>query len=470
MKKQQSSKLAGFLAVQLVTCAAFGASWLVLAPAQAERVTEVVTGEIKFSPPKIERQKPLVIKPLYDDPEVVSDEELAAVLIQVQPQFPADNLRPNHVEHALRTWHVDAEFQDPSVMSGADMRDLLLDHGRFLLSWGPDVAPLLEDRPTGVYVRWGHDRGASVHHDHTLACLSEAGVPLDQPVRSPGRPNGTLKQMIEQAIYDFDLDERETEWSAMGFGLWLPPQKEWVNGHHRTLNFDMIARRQMRGHKTYGVCGGTHRVYSLMSLVRLDDEFDILSDEVHAEAMKYLASVRDILMVTQFEDGHWPYNWPDGEAALNTPDDYDAYKDVIATGHHLEWLAIAPKELHPPREMILKAADWIIKNTTSKTKKEILSNYTFYSHVGNALALWRNTRAPVFWKKWEAKHPFKPEGSDEVVINDKADAAAPVEDAAVAKPVETESAEGDTTPAAEKAEPAKEEVTEPKPLIVPPEL
>ena len=79
MKKQQSSKLAGFLAVQLVTCAAFGASWLVLAPAQAERVTEVVTGEIKFSPPKIERQKPLVIKPLYDDPEVVSDEELAAV-------------------------------------------------------------------------------------------------------------------------------------------------------------------------------------------------------------------------------------------------------------------------------------------------------------------------------------------------------------------------------------------------------
>ena len=470
MKKQQSSKLAGFLGVQLVTCAAFGASWLALAPAQAERLTEVVTGEIKFSPPKIERQKPLVIKPLYDDPEVVSDEELAAVLIQVQPQFSADNLRPNHVEHALRTWHVDAEFQDPSVMSGPDMRDLLLDHGRFLLSWGPDIAPLLEDRPTGVYVRWGHETGASVHHDHTLACLSEAGVPLDQPVRSPGRPNGTLKQMIEQAIYDFDLDERETEWSAMGFGLWLAPQKEWVNGHHRKLNFDMIARRQMRGHKTYGVCGGTHRVYSLMSLVRLDDEFDIMSDEVHAEAMKYLASVRDILMVTQFEDGHWPYNWPDGEAALKTPEDNDAYKDVIATGHHLEWLAIAPKELHPPHEQILKAADWIIKNTTSKIKKEILSNYTFYSHVGNALALWRNTRASVFWKKWEAEHPFKPEGSGEVAVNDKADAAEPVEDAAVAEPVETESAEADSTPAAEKAEPAKEEDTEPKPLIVPPEL
>lgn len=475
MKKQQSSKLTGFLVVQLVTCGAFAAGWLALAPAQAERFTEVVTGEIKFSPTKIERTEPLVIKPLYDDPEVVSDEELAAVLLQVQPRFPADNLKPNHVEHALRTWHVDAEFQDPAVMSGTDMRDLLLDHGRFLLSWGPDIPPLLEDRPTGVYVRWGHDRGASVHHDHTLACLSEAGVPLDQPVRSPGRPNGNLKQMIEQAIYDFDLDERETEWSAMGFGLWLPPQKEWVNGHRRKLSFDMIARRQMRGHKTYGVCGGTHRVYSLMSLVRLDDEFDILSDEVREEAMTYLGSVRDILLVTQYEDGHWPYNWPDGADALENPEDYDSYKDVIATGHHLEWLAIAPKDLHPPREMILKAADWIIKNTTSKTKKEILSNYTFYSHVGNALSLWRKTRAPVFWKKWEAEHPFKAEGSDEVAVNDKAESAEPSADAD-----QPEAAEKETTDAAaaetenEKspdAEPVKEDAdVEPKPLIVPPEL
>jgi hypothetical protein len=470
MKKQQSSKVTGFLAVQLVTCGAFAAGWLALAPAQAERFAEVVTGEIKFSPTKIERTEPLVIKPLYDDPEVVSDEELAAVLIQVQPRFPADNLKPNHVEHALRTWHVDAEFQDPAVMSGTDMRDLLLDHGRFLLSWGPDIPPLLEDRPTGVYVRWGHDRGASVHHDHTLACLSEAGVPLDQPVRSPGRPNGNLKQMIEQAIYDFDLDERETEWSAMGFGLWLPPQKEWVNGHRRKLNFDMIARRQMRGHKTYGVCGGTHRVYSLMSLVRLDDEFDILSEEVREEAMTYLGSVRDILLVTQYEDGHWPYNWPDGADALENPEDYDSYKDVIATGHHLEWLAIAPKELHPPREMILKAADWIIENTTSKTKQEILSNYTFYSHVGNALSLWRKTRAPVFWKKWEAEHPFKPEGSDEVAVNDKAADAESSGDADQPEATEQETT-NDTAAGTANEEPAKEETdVEPKPLIVPPQL
>lgn len=475
MKKQQRSRLTGFLAVQLVTLGAFAVAWLTMAPAQADRFTEIITGDIRYSAPAIERNQPLVISPLYDDPNVVSDEELAAVLRQVQPRFSPENLRPNHVEHALRTWHVDAEFQDPAVMSGTDMRDLLLDNGRFLLSWGPEVPPLLEDRPTGVYVRWGHDRGASVHHDHTLACLSEAGVTLDQPVRSPGRPNGTLRQMIDQAIYDFDLDERETEWSAMGFGLWLPPQKEWVNGHRRKLSFDMIARRQMRGHKTYGVCGGTHRVYSLMSLVRLDDEFDILSDEVRNEAMDYLRTVRDILIVTQHEDGHWPYNWPDGADALKTPEDYEEYKDVIATGHHLEWLAIAPKELHPPHDMILKAADWIIRNTTSKTQEEILGSYTFYSHVGNALSLWRKTRAPVFWKQWEATHPFQPETNEETASVDRHENVD--SDSASIEASDSKTTAADPGTADEKApsdpdEPETDAEVDsgPAPLIIPPEL
>ncbi|MBI1312242.1 hypothetical protein GC176_13215 [bacterium] len=418
MKKSRSSTFAGFVLVQLVTVGAFAAAWTTLTPDQNDQILEVVTGKPHFRPVKIERSEPLAVTPLYDDPEVVSDDELAAVLKQVQPRFSADHLKPNHVEHALRTWHVDAEFQDPAVMSGVEMRDFLLDHGRFLLSWSAEVEPLLQDRDTGVYIRWGKVAGASVHHDHTLACLTEAGVPLDFPVRTPKYPNRTFKDVLEQAIYDFDLDERETEWSAMAFGLWLPPVREWENAHQRKLSFDLIAKRQLRGAMTYGVCGGTHRLYSLMLLVRIDDlmraesesRYGILSDEIRAEVIEHLGKVRDILEETQFEDGHWPYNWPEGKVAVEHPDtESPAYRDVIATGHHLEWLAIAPESLHPPRAMIHKAANWIIANTTSKAQKELLDDYTFYSHVGNALALWRNTNASAFWKKWEAEHPWQPE-------------------------------------------------------------
>jgi len=412
---KSAKPLVCFLLVQVLVVGVFTVSFGSLSPQQVERVREAVTKEITYTPVRIDRTEPLEISPLYDDPEVVSDEELAAVLYQVQPAFKRAELKPNYVEHALRTWRVTAEFQEPGVMSGVEMRDFLLDYGNFVLSWGEEVEPLLESRETGVYVRWGRDKGASVHHDHTLACITEAGVSLDFLVQTPGR-QASLKSLLEQALYDFRLDERETEWSAMAFGLWLPPVSEWTNGAGRKLNFDLIARRQMRGHRQLGVCGGTHRVYSLMMLLRINEKYTILSEPVRAEAYAFLEGIRDLLLVTQFPDGHWPYNWPDGQEAVDHPGDHAAYRDVIATGHHLEWLAIAPEELHPPREMIRRAADWIIENTTSRTRAEIQESYTFYSHVGNALALWRRTSPPDFWTQWESQHPFQPADGRQPVV------------------------------------------------------
>ena len=106
-------------------------------------------------------------------------------------------------------------------------------------------------------------------------------------------------------------------------------------------------------------------------------------------------------------------------------------------------------------------------NKTSKTKKEILSNYTFYSHVGNALALWRNTRAPAFWKKWEAKHPFKAE-TDEVAVNNTTEAG--TDEATTDAPTKAEAAEEAETVDGKEPPAEAETDVEPKPLIVPPEL
>ena len=410
----RGSKIIGFLAVQLVFVGAFAASYAALPTSSSDRLVELVTGKSAFKPVKIDHDEPYVITPLYNDPNVVSDAELAAVLTQVQPQFKSERLRPNVVEHALRTWHEDATFQNPDIMSGQDMRDVLIDHSRFVLSWqkDPEFQPLISARTAGVHVLWSNQfiPGASVHHDHTLACLTEARVKLGQPVRTPTHPNMKMFDMVNQAVYDFNLDEKETEWSALSFGLWLPPTKEWVNGSGRRLNFDMIAERQLRGHQQNGVCGGTHRLYSLMALLRIDEEHGpILSKPVRKKVYLHLLNVGQRLAETQFEDGHWPYNWPDGKEAVDKPTDYTLDKTVIATGHHLEWLAIAPKEMHPPRESIIKAAKWIITNTTSRTRAEILNDYTFYSHVGNALAMWRQTRPAEFWHRWEADHPYVPE-------------------------------------------------------------
>jgi len=348
------------------------------------------------------RDLPLRVEPLYDDPAVVTDAELAAVLRQVLPKFPREQLKPNFVEHALRIWGVDAQFHDAEALSGAEMRDFLVDHGKFLAAWGPDVAPLLANAQTGVAVRWGREAGASVHHDHWLASLTEAGVRLSEPVFTPRPGTYTMADVLRQALADFRVDERETEWSALAFGLWLPPEREWTTLDGRTVSFDLLVRRLLRGDQRFGVCHGTHRVYSLVVLLRVDEQHRILSDEVREALKDHLRMVRDAISESQFEDGHWPSNWHMGRRAVEFPVADELKDKVIATGHHLEWLSIAPQEFHPPRGMVRMAARWAIDTTLSRTPEQILDQYTFFSHIGGALAGWRKSSPARFLAAHEA--------------------------------------------------------------------
>ncbi len=395
-----------FLIIQAVVLAAFGVAYAVSTPEAKDLIEQEILGREPFQPIVIPRAEPLVVEPLYDRPDLVSDAELAAVLERVLPRFHHKHTKPNFVEHAVRIWGVNAEFDDPQAMSGRDLDGFLTDHARYAASWGDDAESLVVDRPKGLAIRWGQETGASVHHDHWLASLTEGGVTIDTPVYGPARRGMVIGDVIQESLRDFRLDERETEWTAMAFGLWLPPTREWVGSRGRQYSFDLLARRLMRGHQQVGVCSGTHRVYSLMLLIRLDDEFDILSGGVRAAAYSHLENVRDLITAAQWDDGRWPSNWPDGADAATTHLDEDVYKQVIATGHHLEWLAIAPPELHPPDEQILKAARWVIDITTSQSANDILPRYTFYSHVGNALALWRKTHPTPFWREWRASHPY----------------------------------------------------------------
>lgn len=396
------------LGIQVLTIGAFAAAWAVARPSAKAVVEQEILQRDPYTHVTVPREKPLTIEPLYDRPDLMSDADLIAVLKQVQPRFPRKSLKPNHVEHALRTWGIGAEFKDPEVLSGQEMYEFLTDHGKYINSWGKEMAPLLQDLPTGVAIRFDRADGGSIHHDHWLACLTEAGVALNSPVYSPGRRNATIHTVLDQALRDFRLDERETEWTALSFALWIAPQQNWVGGDGRNYSFDLVSQRLRRGQMELGVCSGTHRVYSLMALVRLDDQFDILSDSERQNAWKYLESVRDRITESQFLDGHWPSNWPDGQAAIEKPVVDELKNTVISTGHHLEWLSIAPRELHPPQEKIQRAMQWMIQTTKELPQEKILENYTFFSHVGKAAAMWRKTSPEAAWEAWEQKPSAPP--------------------------------------------------------------
>jgi hypothetical protein len=406
---RRSVSLRTWLGIQLAFGAAFASSWLWLS---AEKRHEVIA-KMTHQPVRLDADLSKSIcgdvGPLYDDREVISDDDLAAVLKKIVPRFSRSHLRPNLVEHALRTWGSKIVFNNADAISGPQMADFLTNTSKYIESWGQNNPPLMEETPEGIYVRWAEDSSASVHHDHTLAALTEAGLPLDAPVFTTAR-RLQVRDVLSEALRDFRLDERETEWSSMSFALWLGPQQTtvWHNGEGRRITFDMLAERLMRNHKRDGVCLGTHRVYTLMLMLRIDEQRggNLMTTETKSAIMDYLQTTRDLIIASQSPDGSWPANWTDGAEAEAKADPKEPFhKRVIATGHHLEWLSIAPTELHPPQEQVLAAAKWLVQNTKETPQAEIDKNYTFYSHVGKALAMWRKTSPAEFWEKYRSEHP-----------------------------------------------------------------
>ena len=395
--------------IQLLSLTIAAASWSF---SSAEDRTAVKSAVLKQpwpleSLPDIPPPKP--VPSLYDDPSLVSDEQLAAVLKKLIPRFSQTQLRPNLIEHALRTWGSQIQFQGEDTIQGADLANFLTDSARHLQSWNHRAQPLLVDTGLGVHVRFSEDAAGSVHHDHALAALTEAQLPLSAPVFTTAR-SLQLRDILQEALRDFRPDERETEWSALAFALWLaqPEITTWHNAQGRTITLDLLARRIIRSHKRGGVCLGTHRAYTLILMLRLNTDHNgkLLQNETVAAAEQYLADVRDLIIASQWPDGSWNSNWFDGTDCFKLADPQEKIsKRVIATGHHLEWLALAPEHLHPPREQLHKAAAWLIENVAQSSHEHIDQNFTFYSHVGKALALWRQSSPAEFWTRWTTLHP-----------------------------------------------------------------
>lgn len=344
------------------------------------------------------RSTPLSIQPVYDYEVVVTDEQLSRVLTKLRPRLAGAKTKINHVDHALRFWGMEATFADKGCPSGAEMRRLLVDNNRFVKLFGEPGAkkPLLINMPDGgVRVRVAEGDMSSSHHDHTVASLAEVGTPLAFPIETPRGP-ATYRDMVEEVIRGFSLNQVEYEWSVMSFAMFLPPNTTWTTKEGQQISFDTLAQRIMRQEQPQGVCFGNHRLYSLVLLLRINEQEPILSAAVRQEVIDYLRGITQKLVAHQHAEGFWNGTWPTAKPTSSTPTgvDGDSLSDrIIATGHALEWWAMVPEslagELHPPRPVIAAAGQWVVKTIDSIQEKDIPGYFTFSSHAGRALALWR---------------------------------------------------------------------------------
>jgi hypothetical protein len=346
------------------------------------------------------RQVPRQIGPLYDDPGVASDEQLRAVLYKLRPRLRGPKPTINHVDHALRFWGVEARFRDPQCLSGTEMRDILLRHRKFAEVWGKETPPLLAEDAKGLLFRTMQGLATSGHIDHTLGCLAEVGTPLDYPVETPNG-GSTVRALLEASLRRFSLNQGEYEWSALAYALYCDSAAPWDSLERQEISFDRLAERIIREELPRGVCFGQHRLHALVMSLRIDEEQRILSPACRANVIRHLREVAALLSAGQDPQGYWNDAWAEGIPPA--PEDLEEEgpygtlaRRLLATGHILEWLALAPEEVQPPRTVVRRGGQWLCHAVAAMSDEQIQRHYTVLTHVGRGLALWRG-RFPSYY-------------------------------------------------------------------------
>lgn len=338
------------------------------------------------------RPEPRQVLPPHDYSVVVSDEQLERVLRKLGPKNLGPKTKINHIDHALRFWGLPAKFVDQSLFSGVQLRGVLTDTRNFRALYGDKAPALLIDHDGGVRVRVQEGLMTSSHVDHTLAGLAEVGTPLDFPLVTPTRLT-TYRAMLEQTLRDFSLNQLEYEWSALAFALYFEPNAHYVTTEGQEITFDRLARRIMRQDLPQGVCFANHRLYTLTIMLRIHDEqTPLFTEEVRSEVHAYLMRITQLLVASQNADGYWDGNWPTARKnpTGNGRTSGDSVADrILATGHALEWWAMAPATLHPPRNVLASAGQWMVKTIDDLSPEKIEEYFTYLSHAGRSLSIWR---------------------------------------------------------------------------------
>ena len=348
------------------------------------------------------RNTPLKLELKNNRQEVVSDDQLLECLARLRPERTAMPPKVNHLDHALRMWGPEIAFGDDRLLDGNEMLSILTDDRALRKNLGTDVRPLLVDMADGPRVRTQEGPATASHVDHTLATLTEIGTPLNFPLRTR-KQAVHLGDLVGRSLRTFSLNQSEYEWTSLVLALYSTNADPWITGEGQEITFDRLATRIMREQMGLGVCFGGHRLFTLATMLRVDQEImPLFSETVRNQIRHHLALATRTLVASQHADGWWDDSWPGHKIPTNKPL-WTQGARIVATGHALEWWALLPEheyiELLPPRESVVRGGQWLVRELEVMEPESIRKNYTFLTHAGRALSMWRGETPDQSWNR-----------------------------------------------------------------------
>jgi hypothetical protein len=323
----------------------------------------------------------------------LSDLQVSQLSNKCQLKWPATT---NQLLHFWRLWTLvgDTENRSGSISAGApvtcqELKQVFLDDVQFV-----DKFPLAQSwfrrGQVGLLVRGrvGYlvPDGES-HRDELLSTLAECGVSLDEPLLVGGS-SYTVRDILNQSVYDY-IDDGSAEFSAVAFAHYLSNDHEYNDRLGTPVTFDKLIDALTTSRHGDGLCQGTHKCYALACILNVDQRFHCLSTAAESKAHAYLKEAAALLQRAQHSDGAWRSDWSSGIACTRPASASECWgDDVLATGHHLEWLAICPYDLLD-EAAIQSAILFLGQNLHTASDTDIADMYLQYSHAVRALLLWQ---------------------------------------------------------------------------------
>lgn len=340
--------------------------------------------------PGLFRDRALALPPAGGLRGTVSREELRRVFWFTQPRWRMS--KTANILHALRLWGGDATFShDAPLGEGratiADSRRMLtvmLDMKEFnQANVGP--SPFLYRTEYGAGITEYLPSGGNVAHvDQYLKVMGELGLEAATPIRLADGHEATLADVLRDSLAKY-RPTQELEFTAVAYSRWLPPNREWRDREGVRHTLDELCLAMAAKPIGEGACAGAHAPYALANLIRAHRAVPCLSGRAVAAAEGRLREVSGLLDRHRLPGGGWYSAWH--RSAAPDPVGDPTFQFVVATGHHLEWIAMAPPELRPQADTIRAAASHLAEMIPTHTANTIHNGYTTFTHAARALAL-----------------------------------------------------------------------------------
>jgi hypothetical protein len=354
-------------ALLLAAAVAAGGALLRGARRAAEETGPSGAGAATLASADSARATPLEVRPLVRGLLPLAEAQRRWLRRQIQP--PAgERISVSYCYHWLRVHGRDPAARTGPFPSRDAALELLTDQQAGEAYFGRP--PVVRTRSGARFPTADADAAAAefsleAHRDQGLATLAELGVPLTHPLRIAGE-TFPLREVLRDSLANFHLGQEELTWTALAYALYLPPANHWVNRYGESFSFDDVVGELLGRPLDKASCAGTHLLYSLTILARVDRQMPVLSGPVRDRLWERLGHSVDVARRTQDAGGFWRVDWnrellgaAPAEGWSRPPD--LPWTRLLATGHLAEWMLYLPPEVRPPADDLRRAGRWLYR-------------------------------------------------------------------------------------------------------------